>query len=1153
MASKSKWQSKLAALGALALWSSSVQAQDVWQWDFENGDLSPTAGGGDLGLSGGAQGGTEFGTTTSFGIPDINGEPANVMQFPKTDFGDGYSFPGDLGTHDTWTLVLDVYYPAESAGKFRGVLDVLGATPGAEFGVDGANALWHLGRGSGTVQPGTWHRIAYVSDADNLQIRKYIDGSNVATGALLDLDLQGGAVTVDSLSLLFSDDSEGDVAQTETGFVNSLQFRAEALGDQQMRAIGPVSAAGIPVEIPPVPSFIVAWTPRGDVAPLDTAVGAVINQGDATIDQGSIVVTVDGEALAANIDQAGDVFTVSAQPDAPFGIGTSHTMTLTFTDDADGEKTWSRDFTAALFYEDFEGLELEDSVDEGLMAEAVWTRANAPEGWVVDDSGVPGAGDPLEDGVTEWAGWSFANKDWWVETAGDQRRSEFSRGDGTVAVSDPDEWDDAGHADSAENGWYDTSMTTPEISLEGVEANSLFLQFASSWRDEFDSSYQQSAEITASYDGGAPQQILLWLSDPSSPNFKDDVPNESIILDLENPAGAQTLVLNFRLFDAGNDWWWAIDNVTVNAGAKPPTVTLNPESQSVGVGGSVVFEVAAEGASSYQWFKNDEAIDGATSSTFTIQRATVDDAGQYSARAVNSAGAENSNPAILEVVDLPALAGSLIYQEDFEGLPLGPNVDEATVGEAVWTKTAPEGWTADDSGVPGAGDPETDGVTEWAGWGFATRAWWAETAGGQRREEFLRGSGTIAIADGDEWDDAPRDPGNMATFMTTPAISLDGIEPGSVQLRFDSSWRPEVIQTGTVTVSFDGGDPIDVVRLESESGSVNFKDHAPNDTITASIDNPAGASSMTLTFGYFDAGNNWWWAVDDIVVHGVIEAVFAEDFEGLTLGSSIDEEIAADDVWTNQPPAGWSIEGTVPGSDDETIGVREWEGWAFADREWWANTAGDQRRTEFLRGRGTVAIGDGDEWDDRGSPGDLGAMNTFLSTPAIDISGLEAGSLLLTFDSSWRPEDTQAANVTVSYDGGDALEVLRFSSDSNSPDFEGDEPNDTAEVALFNPDGAQSMVITFGYLEATNDWWWAIDNVLVKSVPGGVTPPLPPVPGGGGSVESVADNGDGTVTITYSGTLQGAATVTGPYAPVAGASSPYTIPAAGEGQFYIAR
>ena len=71
-------------------------------------------------------------------------------------------------------------------------------------------------------------------------------------------------------------------------------------------------------------------------------------------------------------------------------------------------------------------------------------------------------------------------------------------------------------------------------------------------------------------------------------------------------------------------------------------------------------------------------------------------------------------------------------------------------------------------------------------------------------------------------------------------------------------------------------------------------------------------------------------------------------------------------------------------------------------------------------------------------------------------------------------------------------------------------------------------------------------------------PPLPPIPGGGGTpgaISGIALNEDGSVTIEFTGSLQGAASVEGPYEPVSGAVSPFTI-SAGEGgaeRFYIAR
>ncbi len=197
------------------------------------------------------------------------------------------------------------------------------------------------------------------------------------------------------------------------------------------------------------------------------------------------------------------------------------------------------------FLEDFETVELGASPEESAGTEGVWTDT-PPEGWEIDESGVPGIGDPDTDGVADWAGWAIADKDWWIQAAGDQRRTEFTLGQGAVAVADPDEWDDSAHTDSASEGWYKTFMSMPVIDISEVQAGTVQLTFDSSWRPEYDGDYHQTANITAFYNDQEPIEILLWESDDTSPNFKDDnSTNETITVNLENPPGATSLVLTF--------------------------------------------------------------------------------------------------------------------------------------------------------------------------------------------------------------------------------------------------------------------------------------------------------------------------------------------------------------------------------------------------------------------------------------------------------------------------------------------------------------------------------------------------------------------------------------------------------------------------------
>ena len=225
--------------------------------------------------------------------------------------------------------------------------------------------------------------------------------------------------------------------------------------------------------------------------------------------------------------------------------------------------------------EDFEGLALGPSPEEAPGTQGVWTDT-PPAGWIVDDSGVPGVGDPATDGVTDWAGWAFADKDFWI-SSDYQRREEFELGQGTVAVADPDEWDDAPHA----GGYYNTYLTTPAIDISDFGAGTVQLKFDSSWRPEFDSYYHQTANLTVSFDGADPIELFRWESDSSSPNYKPDATNETVVLDLDNPPGAQGMVLTFGLFDAGNDWWWAIDNVEVSGLHRNRVIVLLSDANTV--------------------------------------------------------------------------------------------------------------------------------------------------------------------------------------------------------------------------------------------------------------------------------------------------------------------------------------------------------------------------------------------------------------------------------------------------------------------------------------------------------------------------------------------------------------------------------------------
>jgi hypothetical protein len=157
-------------------------------------------------------------------------------------------------------------------------------------------------------------------------------------------------------------------------------------------------------------------------------------------------------------------------------------------------------------------------------------------------------------------------------------------------------------------------------------------------------------------------------------------------------------------------------------------------------------------------------------------------------------------------------------------------------------------------------------MPEWRGWTFTQPAWWATVAQDQGRSQFTKGTGVIAVADPDEWDDAARSPGTYNSLLRTPAISLTGVAQGTIQLRFDSSWLPEDTQTASVAVSYNGGAGVEVLRWTSVTGDSDFKAGNTNETVIMPLNHPAGATSMSLQFGMTNAENDWWWAIDNVLV-----------------------------------------------------------------------------------------------------------------------------------------------------------------------------------------------------------------------------------------------------------------------------------------------
>ncbi len=91
--------------------------------------------------------------------------------------------------------------------------------------------------------------------------------------------------------------------------------------------------------------------------------------------------------------------------------------------------------------------------------------------------------------------------------------------------------------------------------------------------------------------------------------------------------------------------------LTVNPASVAPTITTQPASQTVMVGGNVTFNVTATGTETltYQWRLNGVNIASATGSTLALTSVTTNQAGSYVVLVSNSAGSVTSSPALVTV------------------------------------------------------------------------------------------------------------------------------------------------------------------------------------------------------------------------------------------------------------------------------------------------------------------------------------------------------------------------------------------------------------------------------------------------------------------------------------------------------------------------
>lgn len=107
----------------------------------------------------------------------------------------------------------------------------------------------------------------------------------------------------------------------------------------------------------------------------------------------------------------------------------------------------------------------------------------------------------------------------------------------------------------------------------------------------------------------------------------------------------------------------AVMSVTASPAPSLPIIVSAPTSQTVSMGGQVTLRVSADGTAplSFQWFRNNQVLQGETTAQLILRDVTAEHSGEYSVRVNNSIGTVTSAAAFLRItVPLPPTPPSIV-------------------------------------------------------------------------------------------------------------------------------------------------------------------------------------------------------------------------------------------------------------------------------------------------------------------------------------------------------------------------------------------------------------------------------------------------------------------------------------------------------------
>lgn len=252
-------------------WSFTTKSTNavIYEWTFDQGNLSPALGSGTLTYADGpvTSNLTTFGTSDGVAVPHLAGKPVTYLHAPAfTEPGNGYlasftdSGPNGGGSYiNQFTMIFDVLLPG-SLGWFPFFNTNPSNGNDADFYAQSNGSIGIAAIGyspAGVITANSWYRVAFAADLVAGTVKYYINGNPVFTGSA---SLDGRHSLYSNLDsgpdlLLFN---EGETAGTYTHavYLSSFAFTDRTLSAAEILALGAPVARGIFVPPPPVTASI---------------------------------------------------------------------------------------------------------------------------------------------------------------------------------------------------------------------------------------------------------------------------------------------------------------------------------------------------------------------------------------------------------------------------------------------------------------------------------------------------------------------------------------------------------------------------------------------------------------------------------------------------------------------------------------------------------------------------------------------------------------------------------------------------------------------------------------------------------------------------------------------------------------------------------